>query len=97
MIATTRTGRDGRYVFDQFGETGDYRVRITPPAGSQPTTPDPRAFLIPTGDTTVRDVNFAIRPAPRAATTSAPQVVAGTLPAWGLDSDSLEPGPRRHR
>jgi hypothetical protein len=97
VIATTRTGRDGRYVFDQFGETGDYRVRITPPAGSQPTTPDPRAFLIPTGDTTVRDVNFAIRPAPRAATTSAPQVVAGTLPAWGLDSDSLEPGPRRHR
>src|SRR5262249_335915 len=28
VIATTRTGRDGRYFFDQFRETGDYQVRV---------------------------------------------------------------------
>ncbi len=61
VVATTRTGRDGRYQFDQFGETGDYQVRIVVPASLSLTSTNPQAILISAGDLNVRGVNFGLR------------------------------------
>jgi hypothetical protein len=83
VVATTRTGRDGRYFFDQFRETGDYQVRITPPAGSVLTTTNPRSVLIPTGDVTVRDQNFGLRPTSHVTVPGSPQAGWSSITAWG--------------
>src|SRR5262249_57568294 len=48
VIATTRTDRQGRYRFNQFGETGDYQVRVVVPSGLTATTDNPKGFLIST-------------------------------------------------
>jgi hypothetical protein len=84
VVATTLTDRQGRYFFDQFGATGDYRVRLVLPATVTATTGNPREFLISAGDETER-VDFGIRLAAHAAAGSAAQesaaVVAAVAPA----------------
>ena len=35
VLATTKTGRDGRYRFDRFGGTGDYSVQIVLPTNAK--------------------------------------------------------------
>jgi hypothetical protein len=60
VIATTRTDRQGHYSFNQFGETGDYQVRLVLANGQTTTTANPRAFLISTGDDSDR-VDFGVR------------------------------------
>jgi hypothetical protein len=66
VLATTRTGRDGRYRFASFAETGDYTVRIVPPARLTVANTD-RAVLISRGGLTVGNVNFGLRNGTRSA------------------------------
>ena len=54
-IATTRTDRQGRYHFDQFGATGDFFVRVVSPSGVATTRP----ALVTTGDARVQ-VNIGL-------------------------------------
>jgi peroxidase len=65
VIATTTTDANGRYRFDSFAETGDYAVRIAKPEGSS--EPDSKliGFLVSTGDTDLRGLDFVIRNNPR--------------------------------
>ncbi len=67
VVASAVTDRLGRYTFTQFGETGDYEVRATPPAGFTVTTANPREFLVSTGDVTMRGLDFGLRPVTAAA------------------------------
>ena len=60
VVATTRSGRDGRYQFDQFGETGDYQVRLVASATQTVTSENPQEFLISKGDVNVRGINFGV-------------------------------------
>jgi hypothetical protein len=60
VVATTRTGRDGRYRFTSFSETGDYTVRVVPPARLTTTSTD-RPVLVSRGGLTISGVNFALR------------------------------------
>jgi hypothetical protein len=61
VIASTRTDRNGRYRFNQFGETGDFQVRVVVPSFATVTTENPQEFLVSTGDQTVRGPDFGIR------------------------------------
>ena len=61
VIATAVTGRDGRYRFTQFRETGDYQVRLVLPPRLVATTATTRDVLISRGDTTVYNYNFGLR------------------------------------
>jgi hypothetical protein len=63
VIATTLTDRQGHYVFDHLPETGDYQVRVVPPAGVTLTTANPEGFSISAGDETVRGVDFGLHKA----------------------------------
>jgi hypothetical protein len=65
VIAQTRTDRDGRYRFTQFGETGDFQVRVVVPSFVLVTTDNPQESLISTGDQTVRGPDFGVRLRPR--------------------------------
>lgn len=60
ILASTRTGRDGRYKFTSFNETGDYTVRVIP-TGRLTTTLTDRAVLISRGGLTISNVNFGLR------------------------------------
>src|SRR5262249_43930929 len=53
VIASTLTDRLGQYSFRNFNETGDYQVRVVPPASWQVTVTNPQSVLIPTGDVVV--------------------------------------------
>ncbi|MFO0845260.1 MAG: peroxidase family protein [Gemmataceae bacterium] len=81
VIASALTDRVGRYSFDQFGETGDYSVRMVVPAGRAATTANPREFLISAGDVVVRGVNFGLRPAATVASLAAGAGRSQTSPA----------------
>jgi hypothetical protein len=61
VIASTRTDRSGRYRFTQFGETGDFQVRIVTSSTLTVTTDNPQDVLISTGDVNIRGVDFGIR------------------------------------
>lgn len=93
VIAATRTDRAGRYSFDQFGETGDYRVRVVVPPGRAATTPDSLAFLISAGDATVRGMNFGLRPTGPGAAIALSDV---PIDATGNDIGRIDAVPR-HR
>jgi hypothetical protein len=71
VIASTLTNRLGLYSFTQFPETGDFQVRLVPPAGRVTTTANPRDVLISTGDANLRGVNFGLRAAGVSALTTA--------------------------
>lgn len=60
VIAATVTDRNGRYRFDEFKETGDYRIQLVVPAGKWATTDAAYEFLIATGDVRLRGRNFGI-------------------------------------
>jgi peroxidase len=59
-IASTVTVFGGFYHFDDLHETGDHQIRIFVPRGFTATTDTTKEFLIPTGDTVVRNVNFGL-------------------------------------
>jgi hypothetical protein len=60
VIDSTVTGRDGRYRFTSFAETGDYQVRIIPPARFTAAVAT-RDVLISRGGQTVGNVNFSLK------------------------------------
>ncbi len=64
VVATTRTGRDGRYRFTSFSETGEYTVRVVPSARLNTAATD-RAVLVSRGELTVGNVNFGMQPVRR--------------------------------
>ena len=64
VLATTRTGRGGRYRFTSFNETGDYTVRVVLPARLTLANTD-RVVLVSRGDLTVNNINFGLRGKPR--------------------------------
>ncbi len=64
IVATTVTGRDGRYHFTSFSETGDYQVRIVLPSRLT-TNVTTRDVLISRGGLTISGINFGLHPAGR--------------------------------
>lgn len=95
VIATARTDRLGRYAFDQFGETGDFRVRVVVPETVAATTANPREFLIASGDVTVRGQDFGLRLVNRAVAGDVSRELAAVTALVAPDGlgDPL-PGPR---
>jgi hypothetical protein len=61
VVASTRTDRNGRYRFTQFGETGDFQVRVVVPSFATVTTENPQEFLVSTGDQIVNGPDFGVR------------------------------------
>jgi peroxidase len=64
IIDTAVTGRDGRYRFRSFDETGDYQVRVVAPTRFT-TAQSIRDVLISRGGVTVSGVNFGLLAAGR--------------------------------
>ena len=60
VVDSTTTGRDGRYRFTSFDETGNYQVQILLPtcATARTTTQD---VSISRGDVTINNVSFAVK------------------------------------
>ena len=58
VVDTTITGRDGRYRFTSFAETGDYQVRVVLPTRFAAAKPA-RDVLISRGGLTIGGMNFA--------------------------------------
>jgi SdrD B-like protein len=59
VVDTTFTGRDGRYRFNTFNETGDYQVRVVAPARLKA----PQAthdVLVSRGGVSLGGVNFGL-------------------------------------
>jgi hypothetical protein len=83
VIATTRTDRNGRYRFTQFGETGDFQVRVVAPSIATVTTENPQEFLVSAGDQTIRGPDFGIRLTRSRSTTSGPAELAVALDEAG--------------
>jgi peroxidase len=82
VIATTRTNGRGAYRFENFHETGDYKVQIVVPQRMQATTAAERDVLVSHGGETVGGVNFGLR-STRSSTPSRPRD--------GRDLRALEP------
>ena len=61
VVATTQTGRDGRYRFTNIGETGNYQVVVTAPAGFQLISSGTQSVAITRGDVVLQGVNFGLR------------------------------------
>jgi hypothetical protein len=59
VVETTATGRDGRYRFTSFDETGDYQVRVVLPGRLTATKPV-RDVLISRGGLAIGGLNFAL-------------------------------------
>jgi peroxidase len=60
VMATTLTGRDGRYRFSQMEETGDYQVRVVAPSRLwAPVTT--RDVLVSRGGLALTGINFGLR------------------------------------
>lgn len=96
VLATGLTDRFGRYSFDQFGETGDFQIRIVLPATLTATTQNPKSFLVATGDTIARNVNFGLRLTNRALAGTEAMELDSILTILGIDN-SNPTSPRRHR
>jgi hypothetical protein len=79
VVASTRTDRLGRYRFDQFGETGDYQVRVVVPSSLAVTTTNPKGFLISAGDVNLAGVDFGLRLAGRGVAGTVSQELAAVL------------------
>jgi hypothetical protein len=62
VIATTVTTAGGQYRLDDFEETGDYRVRVVPPAGQAASASEVRDVLISRGGVSLGNVSFGLRP-----------------------------------
>ncbi len=61
IVATTTTGRDGRYRFTQFRETGDYQVVVVIPPRLAATTSAAQDVLISRGGLNISGVDFGLR------------------------------------
>lgn len=86
ILATTVTDRFGRFSFNQFGETGDYQVRVVLPATLVATTQSTKSFLISTGDEIERNLNFGVRLANRTSPGSVDMEFTTILLDLGFDS-----------
>ncbi len=60
VLATTKTGRDGRYRFDRFGGAGDYSVQIVLPTNAKLTTDAALDFHLSTGGQNIRGLSFGL-------------------------------------
>ncbi len=60
VIATTETDRSGRYRFNDFTETGNYKVRIANSASLPLTTTDTLEALVSRGNQRVGNLDFGI-------------------------------------
>jgi len=85
VVATTTTGRDGRFRFDRFGGAGDYQVLITLPTGSKLTTAGSLDFHIAAGGQSVRGLNFGLASAAKTVTATA----AGGESGWPAAVDRV--------
>lgn len=97
FVATTTTDQRGRYGFDQFGETGDFAVRVVVPGAATVTTANPREFLISTGNVKVRGLDFGLQFANRTGTTNAAREQIDLTTALGLDDADGLGAPIRRR
>jgi Animal haem peroxidase/SdrD B-like domain len=61
VVASTTTGRDGRYQFTKIDETGNYQVRVTAPKGVQLVSSGTQSVAITRGDVVVPGINFGVR------------------------------------
>lgn len=82
VVDTTITGRDGRYTFRTFPETGDYQIVADLPTGAGATTSQPLSLLVAAGDARFGNLDIGVRlgRTPRGATpapTPAPTNLAG--------------------
>jgi hypothetical protein len=84
VLGTTRTDRFGHYSLDEFGETGDYHVKVVLPTKLTATTSNPADFHIATGDQTVRE-DFGVRLADRSKAGTPAQEIASILAALADD------------
>jgi hypothetical protein len=94
IMDTAVTGRDGRYRFRSFDETGDYQVHIVLPTRLT-TARTTRDVLVSKGGVTISGINFALTAVNRAlsaalADGSATTSTTATDAAFtSIDSDSL--------
>jgi hypothetical protein len=58
VLATTFTGSDGSYRFNNINEPGTYTVRVTPRLGLVATTPNPTTVTATRGQTLRADFGF---------------------------------------
>jgi hypothetical protein len=86
VVATTVTGPQGRYSFNQLSGTGSYTVSVVVPAGLTQLSPSPAPVSITRGDTNVGGVNFVLSPSKSA---QAPHLAASG--PQGLPSASNGP------
>jgi hypothetical protein len=82
LVAQTTTDSQGRYHFGVADglRTGQYEIRVVPPAGQAPTNPPPQV-LISRGDLSIGGLNIGLAPAPG----------GHSLVMLGTDLDDLHP------
>ncbi|HEY4233723.1 MAG TPA: peroxidase family protein [Lacipirellulaceae bacterium] len=95
VIASTTTGRDGRYQFTNIGETGNYQVRVTAPAGVTLISSGTKSVSITRGDVVIPAVNFAVRLVGRLLGGATPlaanaPATSGAAPATSATADSTD-------
>jgi hypothetical protein len=94
IMDTAVTGRDGRYRFRSFDETGDYQVHVVLPARLT-TALTTRDVLVSRGGVTISGINFALTAVNRAlsaviADSSPTTLTTATDAAFtSIDSDSF--------
>lgn len=107
VLASTRTGRDGRYKFTNFSETGNYTIRVIPTGRLSATLAD-RPVLISRGGLTINNVNFALKSTGRSnllagsiadgdATTSTASARDAAITAMQLDEMQVSAGAKLSR
>jgi hypothetical protein len=91
VVDSTRTGRDGRYRFSRFDETGDYTVQIVLPSRMTANVTS-REVLVSRGGLSIGGVNFALmvgsRLTSQVASTSPTTSTTATDAAIATMSDS---------
>jgi len=60
VLATTKTGRDGKYRFDRFGGTGDYSVQVILPTNAKLTTEGSLDLHLSAGGQVAGGLNFGL-------------------------------------
>lgn len=91
IIDTAVTGRDGRYRFSSFNETGDYQVHIVLPSRFV-TAQATRDVLVSRGGVAVSGINFALTAGIRALSVVAGDTAATTTAATDAAFTTLDSG-----
>lgn len=60
VLATTETDSRGNYRFDEFGETGDYSVRVLSTDSVNVVSDETLGFLVSNGSTRLRGLDFQV-------------------------------------